>query len=127
MTLAQVGFFRELRHGHPNGPSLEEAVGKLHASDVGGILRYLENAPTLAATGSVVDDALSPDRTGVAKLEIATDGEWVWPRDLAYYVRQYDVGLPAEFIALIDSRAGLSPELDREALSRAAVEFLEGS
>jgi len=98
MTLAQVGFFRELRHGHPNGPSLEEAVGKLHASDVGGILRYLENAPTLAATGSVVDDALSPERTAVARLEIATDGEWVWPRDLAYYVRQYDVGLPSSIV-----------------------------
>lgn len=99
MTLREVGFYRELRHGHPNGPRLADAVRSSAHPDEPAMVRYLTTAATLAAAASpLVDDALDHTRRGVAALEIATDGTWVWPRDLAYYLEAYHVQLPAEFV-----------------------------
>ena len=53
-----------------------------------------------------------------------TDGEWVWPRDLAYYVRAYRVALPREFIANVRERHGRPPPLSRDELVRLAEEYI---
>ena len=124
MTLKSVGFYRELRHGDPDGPSLAAARDGLTGCDVETLAGYLNGAETLAATGSLTDDAPDPVRTGVARLEIATDREWVWPRDLAYYVRAYRVALPPEFIATVRERDGRPPRLSRDELARLAEEYV---
>jgi hypothetical protein len=125
--LKRIGFFRELRHGDPAGPSLREGRGKLRPASTTQVVRYLMTAPALAVTGALVDDALDPARKGVASLEIATDGVWVWPRDLAYYVREYGVDVPAEFTAVVEERAGEPPVLSMEDLERVEAEYLRSS
>lgn len=127
MTIRNLGFFRELRHGNPSGPSLKESIGALPPCDLDQMVHYLQEAPTLAATGSRVGDVLNPDRKSVSRLEIATDGFWVWPRDLAYYVREYRVALPDEFIRTVESLGGEPPELDDETLERLEGEVLNES
>ena len=116
--IKRIGFFRELRHGDPGGPSLRDARDGLIDSDVDMLVNYLATAPTLAATGSTGDDALHPERRAVARLEIATDGQWVWPRDLAYNVRTYHVALPNDFIAAVRGRRGSPPFLSQPELLR---------
>jgi hypothetical protein len=98
VALKPAGFFRELPHGSPDGPALRESVQRTPLPDENLLVRYLDSAAAIATTGSMVDDVLDPTKTDVALLEILTDGEWVWPHDLAYYVRQYHVPLPAEFV-----------------------------
>jgi hypothetical protein len=98
LALSKVGFFQELRHGGAEGPSIRDYRRDSAQPDESRIVRYLNAAATLAATGSVVDDALDDTKKAVAPLEIATDGIWVWPRDLSYYVANYHLALPAEFI-----------------------------
>ena len=126
MALRSVGFFRELRHGDSAGPSLRASVGQLASPHVPELVGYLESAPALATTGSLVDDVLDGAQKGVARLEVATDGEWVWPRDLAYYVSRYRVGLPADFIEHIHAAHGAPPSLDHEDFDRITREYLEG-
>lgn len=121
--LERAGFFSETSYGSNKGPSLRASVGKLPSCDVDQVVKYLWNAPTLAATGSLANDVLEPSRTGIAPLEVATDGEWAWPRDLAYYVREYNVDLPIDFLESILDRGGVPPALGHEALARAERDF----
>lgn len=126
MSVMRVGFFRELRHAKPSDPVMRDLLGALPVEDVAEVARYLDAGEALVTTGSMVDDALDPTRTSVARLEIATDGEWVWPRDAAYYVREYRVGLPAEFLRQVKVRRGVPPTLERSALLHLESEFRSG-
>lgn len=127
MTIKRVGFFRELRHGGCDDPALRELLGQLAVDHVDEAVRYLVAGQTLVATGSMVDDVLDPTKRAVARLEMATDGEWVWPRDAAYYVREYRVGLPEAFLRVVAARRGIPPVLDRDALLRVEIEYTSDS
>jgi hypothetical protein len=128
MAMSRAGFFRELSHGSPDGPSLAESRGDEPQADEALIVRYLESAPFLAATGSFVDDYLNPANKAVARLMIATDGTWQWPLDLGYYVQEYHVRPPAEFVAHMRQRAWQPPALTQDDLIRLArQEFPQAS
>lgn len=124
MALSKVGFFRELRHGSSDGPSIRASESDSAQPDEVRIVEYLNGGATLAATGSVVDDALDTSKKAVAPLEIATDGRWVWPRDLAYYVREYHLALPQAFIEDMRARFWNPPRLSQDDLLRIENEFL---
>lgn len=123
--LKPVGFFRELRHGMPNGPSLPKSVRPAATSDEDRVVRYLQLSPTFAASGPMVDDVLDPSNKSVARLETATDGQWMWPRDLAYYVAKYHVELPEEFVRHMRARDWQVPELSNDYLAELAAEFMK--
>jgi hypothetical protein len=122
MAMSRAGFFRELRHGSPDGPTLSESRRGEAQPDEALIVRYLESAPFLAVTGSFVDDYLNPANKAVARLMIMTDGAWRWPRDLAYYVREYHVQPPADFVAHMRQRSWEPPALTPDDLARMARE-----
>ena len=126
MSLMRAGFYRELVHGDPDGPSLRMAAGR-SVPDLARIAAYLDGAPTLAATGSLVDDVLVAGRPGVAPLEIATDGVWVWPRDLGYYVRVHAVSLPEAFVRHMRDRQWTPPVLSVDELVAAEMSFMLSS
>ena len=123
--LKPVGFFRELRHGMPTGPSLAASVRPAAGSDEDKIVRYLQLSPPFAASGPMVDDALDPSNKAVAPLETATDGQWMWPRDLAYYVEKYHVELPDDFVNHMRHRDWQIPELGKSDLAELATEFMK--
>jgi hypothetical protein len=124
-SLREVGFFSELRHGHPNGPSLRGSL----ASDAGPneerLVAYLAAGQILATTGRLVYDVLVEGSEPIATMAVLTDGEWMWPADLAHYVQHYHVSLPADFIDHLE-RAGWTPptlsEQELQAAARAARE-----
>src|SRR5204862_84489 len=57
-------------------------------------------------------------------LEIRTDGRWVWPGDLAYYVRHYGVAVPGDFIARMESKDFKCSPLTMEQLLQVEAQFL---
>lgn len=124
MPLSRAGFFRELRHGRPDGPSLRGSVEMQSPQEAEKIVSYLEGGKVLATTGSVVDDYLNASRQGIAKLEIVTDGVWVWPRDLAYYVREHRVKVPEDFVAHMRAQRWKPPELTPAELNKAEEDYL---
>src|SRR4051812_6811294 len=107
----KAGFYRELAHGDAEGPSLEQAVGK-GEYDGPELVAYLQAGEPLATTGELIDDVLDGANTGIAVLEVLTDGEWVYPSDLAYYVEQYQVELPVGLLQRAAQRGYQVPELD---------------
>jgi hypothetical protein len=124
--IRRLGFFRELGHGDEDGPSLVEARQTAPTMDQDHMAQYLDAGRTVAATGVLVDDVFDPGITGVAPLELVTDGAWVWPRDLAYYVRQYNVSLPEDFVSHVRKRAWQPPALTDAELVAAAERMRAG-
>jgi hypothetical protein len=100
----RVGFFRELRHGHKEGPSLRDAVRAWAREDEGGIVAYLRGCPVLIASPGRAKDVLDPGGGRAGTGSVKTDGVWAWPDDLPHYVERYHVELPAEFLAHISAR-----------------------
>lgn len=130
MNISRAGFFRELPHGLPDGESLREAVSPTANGPQGQeekLLNYLWGNTVLAATASLVDDVLNPDAKAVAPLEIVTDGAWVWPRDLGYYVEKYHVNVPLPFVLHIELRNWVQPPLSPEELLQVETAFLDRS
>jgi hypothetical protein len=81
--IRRLGFFRELGHGDEDGPSLVEARQTAPTMDQDHMAQYLDAGRTVAATGVLVDDVFDPGITGVAPLELVTDGpgygRGIWP------------------------------------------------
>src|SRR5690349_5590717 len=91
VRVENLGFYRELPHGDPQGPSLRELLGKGDVEARDGVANYLTTGSILATTGEYVFDVLKDGKVDAGLLAIQTDGRWVWPADLAYYVREYNV------------------------------------
>ncbi|GAB3252030.1 hypothetical protein [Kineosporia babensis] len=131
MNISRAGFFRELPHGLPDGESLRDAVTAGRSEPSGGqkekLADYLWGNTVLAATASLVDDVLDPALKAVAPLEMITDGAWVWPRDLAYYVETYDAVVPLPFVLHIELRGWQQPYLSPDELTQVEAALLNPS
>jgi len=104
-----VGWFREL--GYETAFSLEQAKGRdrSHSADVA---RYLRGGKILVASPGLARDIY--DRTVVAgSHSMRTDGDFVWPDVLAYYVEKYGIELPPIFEARMAAAGWNAPaEID---------------
>lgn len=97
--VAPVGFFRELKHGRADGPSLRESMRDTGKPGESRIAAYLRAAPILLHAIGPVTDVLEPKGDFICAPNIHTDGTYAWSEDLAYYVERYHVALPADFLA----------------------------
>ena len=98
MNIKSQGYFKEMPHGNSTGPSIKDYIGKEERNKIDKICTYLSSGIVIAETPGVVNDVIDPDK-GVAGTPTAlTDGTWVWPGDLAYYVKNYRLKLADEFI-----------------------------
>lgn len=119
--LKTVGFFTELPHGHPEGPSLRESVRGQEQVNETESIGYLRSGVLLAGAPMVLYDILEPLLV-VGSAYLYTDGTWVWPSDLAYYVEKYHCALPEEFVAHMRSQGFKMPdqaEIDIDAIAKA--------
>ncbi|WP_233104237.1 hypothetical protein [Haliangium ochraceum] len=95
--LLKVGFFRELDHGDHQGPSLEHDKAESAAPDEERIAAYLDAGHLYIAATGFVEDWFADDEVVIGPPHLLTDGVYVWPADLPYYVRNYHVRLPKAF------------------------------
>jgi hypothetical protein len=74
------------------------------------MLRYLSGATViLRDTTSIGIDQLDPDRPVAVPRGYRTDGEWIWPEALHYYLDRHDIVPTPEFAATMAERAYWSP------------------
>jgi hypothetical protein len=111
-SLIGVGFFREMYHGDTTGPSLEVARQREPIPEEEALATYLDSghlfrrAVPLSVTHAFMDppagdstyDRLADDSIDIGPPHLLTDGVYVWPADLPYYLRTYHVRLPRAFI-----------------------------
>lgn len=106
--LIRVGFFREMRHGEPGDPSLADARAAAPADKQDALAAYLAAGHVYIATPGVAKDVLDR-KTVIGPPSYLTDGTYVWPGDAAYYVRTYNVRLPAAFVEHAAARGFTMP------------------
>ena len=124
--MKRLGFFHELPHGDPTGPSLRASVDATAADLAIRLVVYLRSGRLLAAVPSPGVDVLDPTRVGVPSPHLLTDGRWMWPADLAYYVESYGVSVPAEFLEDLDDASWTISVTDEEVADLSEVLFDDG-
>ncbi|WP_116202154.1 hypothetical protein [Amycolatopsis circi] len=82
------------------------------------VLAYLDNAPVILASRSNDTDAFDPSRTDAVPLNFRTDGSWVWPGAVAYYLREHGVSPDPEFVEHIRAAGYTVPEVDEATRDR---------
>ena len=115
LPLTPVGCFAEL--GCAGGPSLVAARGKRPPANKDKVQRYLRSGATLRAEPAAYEDYFDPSSTA-GSLTLFTDGTYVWPDCLSYYVDRHDVELPAEFERQMAAHHFEAPTVDLKRFTR---------
>jgi len=105
-----LGWFSDLPHGRRGAARLRDSRDELTEQEANLAANYLDNGTCIAeTTGAILHDELDPERPVIGPFRTLTDGIYIWPSDLPYYVRQYHVAVPAELLSA--ARHGLPPAL----------------
>ncbi|MGI8308444.1 glycohydrolase toxin TNT-related protein [Saccharopolyspora hattusasensis] len=95
------------------------------AEKVAALRQYLENAPVVLASREDEEDQLDPERAASVPGTWHTDGAWLWPGAIAYYLTQYGVPPEAELFEHIRSRGFQLVEVDDVTRDAAVSELLD--
>lgn len=90
------------------------------------LLAYLKAGSLVLFAHSYAEDAYYPEKPPAVPLTFATDGTWVWPGAVAYYLEQYEMPPEDEFLNHIRSRNYEPPEVSEEALEAARLLLTTG-
>ena len=120
--LIRVGFFWELDHGVelPFAVSLETARRPEPIPEEPGLIRYLESGQLYERAATSTRDWFDDDGLDIGPPHLLTDGLYVWPADLAYYVRTYHVHLPRAFVVHAQRNHWTPPAVDVASLPELA-------
>lgn len=86
--------------GMSTAPSIQTAFENKPYIGIEKIISYLENGRVCLAAPGFGMDMITGERVK-RNLEIRSDGEYGWSSMLPYYVRKYNMRLPAEFEAKV--------------------------
>jgi hypothetical protein len=118
MRVRDFGFFKELEHGDPDGPSIRDLMQDEPQPHEREMADYLAKGVPVFGGSGVFRDVISGANRVIGAFQLLTDGEWVWPSDLAYYVRTYHVVIPPELAEHMQRNGWRVPELSGEDLVR---------
>ncbi|PRX46540.1 hypothetical protein B0I33_107117 [Prauserella shujinwangii] len=99
--------------------------GPLHPAERDRVLGYLEGAPVVLAARGFGDDVFDPDRPASVPLTFRTDGTWVWPGAVAYYLREHELAPDPDLLSHIRALDFRLPEVD-EPIRELAVATVTG-
>lgn len=116
MKLTSIGFFKELPYGDESGVSLIDSVSKFSEKEYAETLSYLKSGVPFVVAPGLSRDRLSAKREIIGSLSLLTDGKFVWPSDLAYYLEKYRVELPNDFFNHMKRNDWRIPPVDIAAL-----------
>lgn len=106
--LIRVGFYKELKHGRPDGESLKEVLQPIAGLDDAKLVQYLKAGKTMMVAPGPVRDVLANGIIGT--LAILTDGTYAWPSDFAHYIERHHARPSADFLEHARARGFAIPE-----------------
>ena len=99
MILMRTGYYCEMHHGEADDPSIFEAKKADYSEEsLRKILGYLRNGIVIAAASDYSQDVINYENGIAGCPDALTDGKWLWPGDLQYYVKNYSIALDPDFI-----------------------------
>ena len=127
MNLTTVGYFKEMSQGKSTDPSIHKMVNRGDAKLIEKICAYLDKGAKIivcpGVTRDLIDEAAGVAGTGSA----CTDGVWLWPDDLSYYVRKYNIFIPDAFLETMKGNNWKNPggrlDLAKESISVDGIEL----
>ncbi len=122
-----LGHFEEFwseQAGVPDG-KIKDFTREVGEPDEGRILTYLGNGKDLFLAMGTVGDVLGSDQRILSGESIATDGEWIWRADLGFYVRNYHIQLPKDFLDRVREHGYGVPDVPQGQLVNLASELSE--
>ncbi|MEU4802033.1 glycohydrolase toxin TNT-related protein [Actinosynnema sp. NPDC023587] len=93
----------------------------VHPQELDDLLAYLEGAPLVLAARSYGADAFKPDATPAVPMSFHTDGAWVWPGGVAYYLRHHHIAPVPQLVQHIRDNGYAVPPVDPAAESAATA------
>ncbi|MFE9744963.1 TNT domain-containing protein [Saccharothrix saharensis] len=85
------------------------------------LLSYLDRAPVAVIGRGFDADVLNPDAPAVVPVGFQTDGQWIWPAAVGYYLRAYGVPPEPELVERAKALDFVLPEVTEEARVAAAA------
>lgn len=85
------------------------------------LAQYLERAPVVLAARSYDTDRLDPTQSAAVPMTFHTDGSWVWPGAVAYYLRVHGVTPEPELVEHVRTTGFRLPDVDEPARERAVT------
>ncbi|ROS40281.1 uncharacterized protein DUF4237 [Amycolatopsis thermoflava] len=112
--------------GHePNGrPVLNRP--ELDADEQQRVLEYLNNAPVVRAEHGFDLDRLAQQPAATVPVAFHTDGVWIWPAAVNYYLQEYGVAPEAELVAHIAAAGHTLPEVPEQTVQAAGAYLNRG-
>ncbi|HEX4786953.1 MAG TPA: hypothetical protein VH372_00720 [Actinospica sp.] len=109
------------------GPTGEIMVDRppVDPAEFAALTAYLTKAPVALATTKTGEDELSPGAGLVVPRAYHTDGEWIWPAAVGYYLHRYRLPPQPELVAHIRDRGFEVGFLAEELRQAAAAQMLE--
>lgn len=112
--LQTVGMFAEfgpVRSTEPQESIFDHVAGE-ELPDLGQVLDYLNAGHVLIDVMDIADDPFEPTRQIMNGSTVLTDGDWLWRKDFAHFVRRHRVAVPETFLALVRERDYVVPDRD---------------
>lgn len=115
--------FRTVRVFDGAGPGGRPSVNRppVPEAEVAPLLTYLSNAPVAVAGRGFDADVLHPDSPQVVPSGFQTDGVWIWPVGVSYYLRKYGVPPEPELVERARAAGFSLPEVSEESRLAAAA------
>jgi len=82
-----------------DGPYFREDHPRLDGPDGERVLAYLCSGEPILTTPGVLDDVLDPGQPGVVPAGFRSDGGWIWPDAVAYYLKHHRLAPEPDLIA----------------------------
>lgn len=90
------------------------------------ILGFLSGGSFVLRSPGLREDRLDPSRKNVVPLGYRSDGEWIWPQEMAYYLEQHGILPQEEFQEHMRAKGYEASEPAADVLAAAARLLVDG-
>lgn len=97
MKLMMEGFFKEMNYGRFS-LSINDYIREKGDEEEEQIIKYLESGIVYLQSPVKIKDIINYKKGVIGHVRFLTDGSWLWPAELAYYVKIYHLRLNDKFI-----------------------------
>ncbi|HTI26425.1 MAG TPA: TNT domain-containing protein [Kutzneria sp.] len=119
----QPGRLRTARIFDGPGPDGRPTVNRppLDPAEVGKVLDYLEAAPVVMTAQGMDSDRLAHENPESIPFAFHTDGSWIWPAAVIFYLARYGVPPEPDLVQHIRNANFLAPEVDEPTRGQAVA------